>query len=251
MVPFDPASYPSSLLNAQVPEDRYLDSPVRDRKSVANLSLVSQNSLSSWKGTMTSPLDNHTTASSPRDAKFGRLFSMFEKAKQEYIEVPKGELVGKRVKAKFLRDTSENLLLHIRDMQEEVAPGLLDDIRKMKDNAASCAVSLTFGRKRAFDKAEDAQLARAPKGPRGRKRNDKNRPSALDHAKPRRDSTRGPSRGTRVEERRPSYGVEGPGRSLDRDALDSPRDQVWRDDRGQAKYSHRAKAYDSYRPRHD
>ncbi|EXJ76728.1 uncharacterized protein A1O5_01236 [Cladophialophora psammophila CBS 110553] len=92
------------------------------------------------------------------------LWSVYETARAEYLAVldkNDNEMAIKR--AKFLRDTAENILLYLENRNAD--PLMVAELEGTFTHAKNTAVCLTGGKKRKFDKSEMDQVKGTPRGP--------------------------------------------------------------------------------------
>lgn len=85
-----------------------------------------------------------------------RLWTVYDKAKKDFFAVTDPNSLRKQETAKFLRDTAENVLHHIRD--KRVDQRLLDELSTTFDLAKHTAMTLHGGKKRKFDQPPAAAL---------------------------------------------------------------------------------------------
>lgn len=103
-----------------------------------------------------------------------RLWTVYDKAKKDFFAVPDSNSLRKQQTAKFLRDTAENVLHHLRD--KRVDQRLLDELNMVFELAKQTATTLHGGKKRKFDHPTSASLP--TRGPRPNTINDFTRPDA-------------------------------------------------------------------------
>jgi len=85
-----------------------------------------------------------------------RLWTVYDKAKKDFFAVTDPSSLRKQETAKFLRDTAENVLHHIRD--KTVDQRLIDELNTTFDLAKHTAMTLHGGKKRKFDQPPAAAL---------------------------------------------------------------------------------------------
>ena len=82
------------------------------------------------------------------DEDLGRLWPIYLRAKDEYLNC--NEIDSRKIeKAKFLRDTAENMIMDFRN--RGISETTIQEAEKMLSQAQITVVSLTGGRKRKFD----------------------------------------------------------------------------------------------------
>ncbi|OQU94131.1 hypothetical protein CLAIMM_00538 isoform 2 [Cladophialophora immunda] len=92
------------------------------------------------------------------------LWSVYETARAEYLAVvdkDDNEKAAKR--AKFLRDTAENILLYLENRNAD--PLMIAELEGTFSHAKNTAVCLTGGKKRKFDPSEMEKVKGTPRGP--------------------------------------------------------------------------------------
>ncbi|KIY03859.1 uncharacterized protein Z520_00550 [Fonsecaea multimorphosa CBS 102226] len=92
------------------------------------------------------------------------LWSVYETARAEYLAVidkDDNDMAVKR--AKFLRDTAENILLYLENRVAD--PLMIAELEGTFKHAKDTAVCLTGGKKRKFDPSEMDQVKGTPRGP--------------------------------------------------------------------------------------
>ncbi|KIW90720.1 uncharacterized protein Z519_08503 [Cladophialophora bantiana CBS 173.52] len=92
------------------------------------------------------------------------LWSVYETARAEYLAVldkNDNEMAIKR--AKFLRDTAENILLYLENRNAD--PLMVAELEGTFNHAKNTVVCLTGGKKRKFDKSDMDQVKGTPRGP--------------------------------------------------------------------------------------
>ncbi|KAL9108432.1 MAG: hypothetical protein Q9227_006766 [Pyrenula ochraceoflavens] len=184
LVPSEATDYPSrsSLNDATEPQESQSALQAQQKSHLEDrTTMVAKARESSVKSISTHSEANVTTL--PEDLHLARLLNLCYTAKFEYLRTPEDELVSKKKKVKFLRDTAENTLQYIDEMRIEIDIETLQDIRKMRNEASSCAISLNHGRKRKFDNSKSGEISDAPIGPRANKRTERQ------HYSPHRSST--------------------------------------------------------------
>lgn len=85
------------------------------------------------------------------DAPSLRLWSVFQRAKDEFYSIQEANSVSKQESAKFLRDTAENTLYHLTDKNPDQR--LIDELESTLEVAMHIAMTLHGGKKRKFDDA--------------------------------------------------------------------------------------------------
>jgi len=87
-----------------------------------------------------------------------RLWTVYDKAKKDFFAVAEPSSLQKQEAAKFLRDTAENLLHHLRDKAADQR--LLDELNRTFEAAERTAMTLHGGKKRKFDRPAPAALSK-------------------------------------------------------------------------------------------
>lgn len=78
-----------------------------------------------------------------------RLWGLYETAKQEFFAITNTTISEKQKAAKFLRDTAENTLDHLRGKKADER--LIEELNKTLDVAKHTAMALHGGKRRKFD----------------------------------------------------------------------------------------------------
>ena len=97
------------------------------------------------------------------EPKLGRLWSVYQKAKADYLSVTNKGTIVKIDAARFLRDTAENTIIYLRDKKAESV--MMSELESTYKMAKTTVVSLTGGRKRKFDFEGDRPFQGTPLGP--------------------------------------------------------------------------------------
>ncbi|OAL33252.1 hypothetical protein AYO20_07414 [Fonsecaea nubica] len=124
-----------------------------------------------------SPGDPHLR--SDMEPKLAVLWSVYETARAEYeacVDKDDKDDTDVAVKrAKFLRDTAENILLYLKNKNAD--PSMIAELESTFNHAKNAAVCLTGGKKRKFDPAGMDKIKGTPRGPSLPSRKEKQRGS--------------------------------------------------------------------------
>jgi hypothetical protein len=118
---------------------------------------------SPYKFTQLPPLDPRLRQKD-KESRLASLWTVYEAARTDYMEAL-AEADEKKVMptAKFVRDTAENILLHVQN--KTVDDAMLAELQNTFEHAKYTVVCMTGGRKRKFDAAEIEQVQGIPRGP--------------------------------------------------------------------------------------
>ncbi|KAH0844363.1 hypothetical protein AYO21_00832 [Fonsecaea monophora] len=124
-----------------------------------------------------SPVDPHLR--NDMEPKLAVLWSVYETARAEYeafVDKDEKDDIDTAVKrAKFLRDTAENILLYLKNKNAD--PSMIAELESTFNHAKNTAVCLTGGKKRKFDPAGMDKIKGTPRGPSLPSRKEKQRGS--------------------------------------------------------------------------
>jgi len=99
------------------------------------------------------------------EPKLARLWSVYEKARADYLTVADNNDHTTAAAARFLRDTAENTILYLKDKNTD--PIMMAELHATCNMAKQTAVSLTGGKKRKFDRSGMDHVRGIPRGPSG------------------------------------------------------------------------------------